>query len=363
MHSSYGQFEPTPAWRECADRHTTLYHLSGKKPPTAPLPLGDEGGYKGLYDQVIKTLGTKYPALCGGTEGAVLYAFFPIFKASESSGKKGYWRRYLHRAPGTEIVWSEALPLRCRIKPWIKIAVPPLLAAKVSAVPYVLLYPFGWSTWISVRVTADHAVTELRQIVEYLAEGKAFTASGEKGSFTVSEIFDLVSRGVRSDAFGGKATVDIESSDTAIVTTVLSKSGPSLSLSGLSEEDKDEEQIRHIARPGNLQSNRPLQEMVTPLDADTARNYMVLDKLGRFTWMEKLLIPEGRNRQLLACYHSNSFLALVQAWHFEGLLEAGAKASSKSARVKPLLTRAAACLDKPPFHNASVVGLTKKPGA
>lgn len=348
---------------DIADRHTTLYHLSGKKPPNAPLPLGDESGYKGLYDRVIKTLGIRYPALCGGTGGAVLLAFFPVFKDSESSNKKGYWRRYLGLVPDAEIVWPEALPLKCRTKEWIQATAPAPLKAKVSAVPYVLLYAFGWSTWISVRVTGDHTVAELRQIVEHLAGGKAFTVSGKEASFTVSEIFDLVAPGVRSDAFGGTATRDKESRDMAIITTVLSKSGPSLSLSGLSAEDKDEEHIRHIARPGSLQSKRPLQEMVTPLDADSARNYMVLDKLGRFTWMEKLLIPEGRNREWLACYHNNSFLAVVQAWHFEGLLAAGAAASSKSARLKPLLKRAAECLDKPPFRNASVVGFTKKPEA
>jgi hypothetical protein len=345
---------------DIADRHTTLYHLSGKKPPAAPLPLGDESGYKGLYDQVIKMLGIRYPALCGGTNGAVLDGFFPIFKESESTRKKGYWRRYLRLVPDAEIVWAEALPFKCKIKEWILATAPPPLQVKVSAVPHVLLYAFGWSTWISVRVTGDHTVAELRQIVEHLAGAKAFGVAGKNGSFTISDIFDLVAPGVRSDAFGGTATRDKESRDMAIVTTVLSKGGSSLSLTGLSTEDQDEEHIRHIARPGNRQSQRPLQDLVTPLDTDAATNYMVLDKLGRFTWMEKLLIPEGRNHQWLECYHNNSFLAVVQAWHFEGLLEAGAAATTKSARLKPLLKRASECLADPPFRNASVVGLTEK---
>jgi len=343
---------------DLADRHTSLYHLNDPALPGAPLPLGDESGYAGLYEKVIKTPGIKYAALRGVSKSAIMDGIFPVFKDSERTGKKGYWRRYLGLIPDAESVWPEALPLKCKITERIELTAPQAITAKLSPTPYVLLYPFGWSAWINLRITGKHTIEELSEIMMHLATDKSFTVSGKPGAFTVGEIFDLVAAGVRTDAFGGDATRDTEPSEMAQVTTVLAKNGPSLSLGALS--DDDDKQIRQIVRPTGPQSKHTLAELATPLKVEGELNYMIIDKMSRFTWMEERLIPEGRNHDWLNCYHNNSFLALVQAWHFEGLVAAAAKAPNKSARLVPLLETAEECLDKPRFPNASVLGFTKK---
>jgi hypothetical protein len=333
---------------EIADRHTTLYHLRRRRPLDKPLPLGDASGYKKLYARVVEMQRAEYGALAGRT-GTVLDKIFPVY-----SGAK-YWRRYLGCQPDESVVWEGALPLCATIKQRVEITVPYGFDAKLSPLLQVLLYPFGWSTWISIRITGEHSIEDLVSITVHLLNEESFQLSGAKGPLRLSALFGLVSEGIRADAFGGRKTHDYEASEFAIVDTVLAKHGGGPALGALGEEEQG--QLMYLVRPTGGRSRRSFDQLVFRFqpkeELDYDLNYMIADKLGRFIWMEKLLKPEGRNHQWLSCYHNNSFMALVQAWHFEGLLSSSMKEQYKSPRLQELMTNALDRLKQPPFENAS----------
>src|ERR1039458_5947191 len=133
---------------EIADRHTTVYYLSGKDPNIMPLPLRPR-----TYAEFCRRLegrSVAYATVTGGREGQV------INKMCAAYSREKYWRRYLDQPPNAFLVWDEGLPFVATIKPRIKLVTPSSVEASVSPIPRVLIYPFGWSTWISIRVNGVH---------------------------------------------------------------------------------------------------------------------------------------------------------------------------------------------------------------
>jgi hypothetical protein len=340
----------TEARIEIADRHTTFYYLQGTKPVTKPLPIGDASSYCNSYGKISGDGRVEYSKLSGGRPGAVLDKMLPVYSDAK------YWRRYLQSSPNERLVWKEALPIVVTLKPRISAIAPTDFPGKISPVPRVLLYPFGWSTWISIRVTGEHGIEDLISLVLQLFNARVFQLSGGKDPLSLQGLFDYVSEGVRADAFKGARTQDNEASETALVVTVLSKHGGSPALGALGADEQ--KQMRSLVRPVGAPSNRPFNEMVFRFglkeDTDYDLNYMIADKLARFVWMEKLLKSEDRNHQWLNCYHQNTFMSLAQAWHFEGLLSFSAKLKPKQPRLQEILDTALERLESPPFRNASL---------
>lgn len=331
---------------EIADRHTTLYYMQGKRPPARPIPFGSSEGYADFYREMMLTPSAEYSGLTGGRTGAILAKILPVY-----SGEK-YWRRYLGREPFESLVWNEGLPFVATIKPRLQVTAPSGFEAKLSPVPRVFVYPFGWSTRISIRITGEHDIAGLAAVVAQLFNGDCFLLDTASQSLSLRMLFDQIALGVRTDAFGGADTRDLQASEIALVTTVLAKHGGSPSLGGLGVAE--EEQLRYLVRPEHAPARRSFSDSVFRFYADDDLNYMIFDKLGRFIWMERLLRPEGRERQLLECYHHNSIGALLQAWHFAGLLTASAKERGRSYRLKDLVTTARDRLEYPSFRNASL---------
>jgi hypothetical protein len=329
---------------DIGDRHTTLHHFGAPK-ATPPLSLAGRDQYEELYLKVAAAIRADYGNLTNGRNAQVLHKLMPA-----SRGTK-YWLRYLETDPAPWLVWDEALPLEATILPRVTIRLPAGFPAKVSPVPTVLLYPFGWSTCLDIRITGEHTVAQLADLLFHLFDAEAFDVAG--APLRLAGLFKLISGGIREDAFGGAATKTVDAQQTAVVVTVMAKNGGSPALGALSKED--ETLLKRIVRPAGVQSNHPLANMVYRFDP-SGLEYMVIDDFGRFTWMEHLLIPEDRNHAHLGCYHHNSFIALMQAWQLMGLADAGGAIKAKSAPLEELLGTAVDRLSNPRFLNASLHG-------
>jgi hypothetical protein len=331
---------------EIGDRHTTLFHLEGAT-RTTPLPLGEAAAYRELHQKVSELHRCDYGVLAKGRNSAILNKLMPSYCANE------YWRKYLQSSrPGPWHAWNAALPLKATLKRRIALYPPAGFTAKISPVPFEYIYPFGWSTWISIRITGKHTLLDVRELVERLFNEPAWAITGESAPKTLPQLLNIISGGVNEDAFDGSETASIDAPEIAIVTTVLAKHGLSPVLGALSSEDK--KTLQRIVRPKGALPLEPFSDMVHRLAIPGDEDYIVLDKFGRFIWMEHLLRNENRNHQHLACYHTNSFVALIQAWHFFGLMQATWNLKNGPRRLQELCETAMYRLRNPTFCNASL---------
>jgi hypothetical protein len=330
---------------EIAERHISLCPFAAKAKPA--LPLGDSAGYTDLYAKVEQG-GLNYASL-SGTSGKILDKLLPVYKNHK------YWKRYLNANPSARDTWSAALPLQATLAERIEVVSRATFTAKISPIPRVLIYPFGWSTWISLRISGDHTLEQLADFEGYLFAEKCIRVLPAGDLMTINGFLDHVSRGIRTDAFCGAQTRDASGTNKAIVITVLAKHGGSLALGAL--DGPAQNRFKQMVRPEGPMSRRSFDKLAFRVDPESDMNYMVIDELGRFIWMERLLDPEDRNHEWLGCYHQNSFMALVQAWHFEGLLTEARKSKPKGRPIKEILEAARNALQYPTFRNASLKGL------
>lgn len=298
---------------DVADRHTSLYFLNQDSASIDPLGMGSASKYAALYKNVIKDVRPDYNSLAGKA-GTVLSKL----ETEVSASPLKYWKYYLGGGPDPHDAWREAVPFLASVNHRLELSPPSPFSATaiIKPIPKVILYPFGWSTWISVLITGEHTMQDLVALANHLSQQKAIKLLTSGESLTLGMYFDFVAKGVRSDVFGGSAKDKTEVS-TVLVTTVLEKSGGSFSLGALGEAKK---QLRSLVRPHGPISKEKFEELVVHLvpegDPDRDVNYVVADQLGRFIWMEDLLQPESVNQMRLECYHHNTFRSLIQAWHF-----------------------------------------------
>jgi hypothetical protein len=343
-----------------ADYHSTLYYL-GPPRPDPRLPLGNAADYKKFYEAIAATP-LAYSAI-KGTPGAILNQL----KAAYTRNK--YWRRYLTSGDYDHYhaqVWDKILPVKATLTARIEItAATGPAGVKLRVSPCVLLYPLGWSTWVSVRVTGDHTIPHLVDLFDSLLAKPVFTMDG--GSpIRLQEVFDGCAAAIREDAFGGKETADLTTPVTLTVTTVLGKHGGSPDLKGLDLADK--KLLRRLVRRSGPSSPKTDFDKIAyelPSKFDDGVAYMLHEGCCRFLWVEDLLAPQGRNRQLLRCYHNNTSRSLIQAWHLYVLLTRFVKEKGPSDPLRELAEAAVALLEplasdeRDPFayKNASLAAL------
>jgi hypothetical protein len=333
---------------EIANRYTTLYYLRSEPGPDKPLPLGEEAAYNGFHQTVGQERKTPYVAVAG-REPALLDRFAPVYCDNK------YWRYIFEGQPDWWRAWSNLVPAACSIRPRIAMIPSSGFTARVLLSPYVLLYPFGWSVWLSLRVLGDHTLDQLSALVTTLFGGKAWSIDAGPG-ISLQNLLDRIRDGVRTDAFGGASNNDSESGDKIIVTTVMAKHGGSPAIKGMSDDQK--KQVMRLIRPTGAMSKQEIDKMAVALDKETDVDYMLIDGFGRFIWMEHLLTQSGpedsRNHAWLKCYHANSFAALLQAWQMVALVTAAGKLKNAPQRLTGLAENAKDLLQNPRFINASL---------
>jgi hypothetical protein len=336
---------------DVADRHTTLYYL-GSPPARHPLPFANSKGYRALHRRLADRGRMDYGDVTPGRASAILGYLKPAYAPN------GYWRRYLGAWSYTkyaypDLAWAHLLPILGVPTRRVEVVLDPRLSLKVSPLPRILLYPFGWSTWLSLRVLGPHSIADLAALLGQLFGGNLLRFDGELDGFTLSKLFDAISGGVRAEAFGGDRTSDFDSQDVAVVVTVIAKYSGSPSLGALGTTERTN--LRRIVRPYGPPPGGSFDEHVYRLQPGDDLEYLVYDNHGRFLWIEHLLEPFKSEQRALRCYHNNTFMSLVQAWHLHGLLVAVAQQNPLSSTAFNLTKFAIPYLESPPYRCASLV--------
>jgi hypothetical protein len=343
-----------------ADCHTTLYYLANP-PAAAALPFASESDYNALHEN-LGTAARKLEDLRSGYSAKMLKDITPAYKNNK------YWRK----ATGLDDLatywmsaWSNLLPLQCSLLEKIEIESGGL-NVKVRPKPSVLLYPFGWSTQVNIRLTGEHSLETLSKFVVYLAKDKCIRVLAKDGTksnlLSLPEYFSRVAIGVRADAFGNNQTGDKSAKDLIYVTTVLQKTG----FSPTSNPDEDEKTVmlRIISPEGALPSGS-LSDYLYQRNSQEPRDFVLFRKNGRFIWTEDLLdTADQQNRIRLECRHHNSLRTMAHAQHLCDLIKRVLPnpVNSKSGLSNPLLaliSEAANQLSSPGYENASLIAFLK----
>lgn len=342
---------------ELADCHTTLYYLGEKPPQPAPFPLGTEEDYIAFYEKVATPTRVTYDDI-SGQAGTILEKLSVVYK------KNSYWNSFfgtgqIEAYPGR--AWRFLLPVSCSLKSRITFIPDAQFKFQVRPIPRALLYPFGWSTWISLLLIGPHTLGDLAAFNQHLFDGKPFRldpdpapAAQGPSAYSLRQLFEHVADGVRKDVFGGIKANDFAPRDAVVVTTVRAKHSGTLSIDGL---NKDQEgQLLRIVKPDGPPLQGAAKDYAYRLEPNSSLKYVVIDDYSRFTWMDDLLQPVDRNYQHLCCYHNNTFYSLVQARHLYQLLTQAARLKTLSNPLAELTDTAHANLSSPSYYyeNASL---------
>lgn len=341
---------------DIADLHTTLYYLREQPPAEAPLPFGTAEAYCALHRRLASPQRTEYRDVTPGRTPVVLGRLTPSYADYK------YWHRYLGTSAYQAYpdgAWRQLLPIEASVTSRIAYVPAPRFSFRVSPVPRVLLYPFGWSTWISLRLLGAHTVSDLAAFLERLFTDGVFRYESGPATFPLPKLFNDVAQGVRADVFGGDQTRDVGPQEFVMVTTVMAKHGGSPSLGALGAHEQTE--LLRIARPYGPPPNDPFSQRVYRLQSNSDLEYMVHDKHGRFLWVEHLLEPIAWKSRHVRCYHNNSFTSLVHAWHLHALLDAAAQQRPLTRVVFDMAQAAISALETPPYKCASLLQYLEVP--
>lgn len=337
---------------DVADCRTTLYYLSKNPPADSPLQLGTKSGYQNVHSSLPSGGSTAYDQLVG-KPGEIINRLSHVYQ------KNKYWRRFTgdDDFPFSIVKpWDTILPLEASLKSRVEFVNNGNFKFKVSPLPTVLIYPFGWSTWLSFRLTSAHSLSDLSAFVQYLFNNKAFKVDDGQGGSTVlslREYFATIAAGIRADVFGDKDTNDKSYQQFVLVATVIAKHGGSPSLKLLTPEEKLE--ILRIVKPEGPPPKKDFESYIHPASPNDPLQFVIANDLGRFIWLEHLLKPVGPNRVWLNCHHNNTARSLIHALHLHRLISASG--SNKQNWPEPLLELLQASsgqLSSPGYKNLSL---------
>ena len=347
---------------EVGDCHTTLYHLGSTPPQNPPLPLADAASYASLYSKIAALKAATYADITG-QPGVMLKKLSPMFR------KNDYWHYFfgtddLPQYPGR--AWEFLVPIMCTINLRVEFALGAKFNINVSPLPYVLLYPFGWSNCLSLRLQGDFVLQDLADFNTSLFADKSFTiadpASGQPSKpVSVRDLFAKMSEGVRADAFGGTSANDYAPREPIIVTTIMASYKGNLKLKGL--DGNEAQALLRIVKPEGPLPSGTLTDYVRRLQPNDKEKYVVMNNYGRFTWMEDRLVPVDRNYQHLRCNHNNTFNSLVHARHLYQLLTQAVNLNALPPALGTLATKANDALGTPYLYykSASLRGFLLDP--
>lgn len=331
---------------DIADQHTTLHYLGAAN--QKPLPFGSEAAYCGLHAQ-IQNKPTDYATLCG-SEGSMLS------QLGVGYHDNNYWNWVIgHGGSATyaSYAWKRILPIEAGLRIRIGFVGKDDWHFKVGPVPRALIYPFGWSSWVSLLVTGSHTMEDLASLLQVVFNERCLQPAGESSPLSLRFFFNRVAEGIRSDAFGGAQTREFSNPEIVAVSTVLAKYGGSYSLGALSSAQQGT--LLRLVRPQGPLPLNPFPDYVRELSPSNGLEYVLRSDRKRFLWVEHLLSPEDRNQKDLECYHYNTFHSLVRAGHLQGLLDAAATAQPpRAASLDELVGIALSSLKVLNYRNASL---------
>ena len=336
---------------DVADCHTTFYHLSKNPPANPPLSLGTKNGYENLQASLPAEASRGYVDLAG-KPGAIIDRLSRVYQRNK------YWRRFTDDDEfpfSTVTPWESILPVKASLKSRVEFINNGNFKFKVSPLPAILIYPFGWSTWLSFRLTSPHGISDLSAFVQYVFNGKALKVDDVKGSAVLSlrEYFATASTGIRADVFGDKNTNDKSYQQFVLVTTVIAKHGGSPSFKIFTPAQKLE--ILRIVKPEGPPPKKDFDSYVHPASPNDPFQFVIMNDLGRLIWLEHLLKPVEPNRIWVRCHHNNTVRSLIHALHLHRLISmASANKQDSSAPLLELLQASLGQLSSPGYKNLSL---------
>jgi len=341
---------------DVADCHTTLYYLSKTPPAHAPLSLGNRDDYRHLHELIRGDGTTGYVDLTG-TAAEIIDRVVHSYRK-----KSKYWTRFVgdDSFPQYSVKpWERVLPLQASLKSRVEFVNNGTFNFKVSPLPTVVIYPFGWSTWLSLRLTSAHTLSDLSRFVQYIFNAKAFKINGGP-ALSLREYFTAVADGIRADVFGDKDTNDSSSPQFVLVTTVIAKHGGSPPLKLLTPDEQLE--MLRLVKPEGPPPKKDFESYVKPASSKDPLQFVVVNDLSRFIWLENLLKGVGQNRVWLGCHHHNTMRSLVHALQLQRLitLSSGDK-RQLSQPLLELLQAGKERLSTPGYRNLSLQVFLESP--
>ena len=326
---------------EVADCNTTLHYLQAGS-AADPLLLASEDDYNALYEQV-GAASRKFEELAG-KPGTVINQLRGVYSRNK------FWRKYLRSSDidsYPETAWENVLPIAATLTEKVEVVLPDGFGLQVSPAFRVLIYPFGWSTWLSFRIVGDHDLAKLASLTQHLITKQAYRLeSSPHDVITLTDLFNRVNKGVREDAFGGKKAKPVNPQELLIVMTVLAKHGGSPSLGALTPDQ--DVALKTILRPEGPIRPEPVTTFATPLSyGSPSLDFVLHDAQSWFLWAEHLLKPEGRNFNRLRCFHNNMFRSLQQAWVLHNFLMQAIATKDWSPALRDLVERIILLLNSP----------------
>lgn len=298
---------------------TVVEHL--KRGAGGALPLDGEERYRDLWLKV----GTSKPfSEITGREGRVLG------RLNAASHVGQYWSRLFETnvfPDRAKQCWLLAVGIEGELKSFFELDPEALAAydlnlkAQVSIKPRLLLFPFGWSLWLSVRVVGQHSLSELASLLHALLKRHVFRVlNGPENLLDMSGLSDLIGPGLWEDAFLGADTNERRDQESLSIATVLEKFGGAPPKNSASTQfTKPLSSIIDLSG-----SELPSQYADSlPKGSNPSLDYLLGKDLHYFIWAEHLLTPfenPGIAFSRLRNYHNNTFRALNHARHLQRFL-------------------------------------------
>jgi len=339
---------------EIANQYTNRFYL--KDGSTGyPLPFINENKYNEFNQLIYDKNRIDFSELRKNYQPQVLK------RLSLGYENYKYWHRLLRSRQAKsypKLAWQRLLPITATTIPRINVLKDPSFNFRVLPMLRVVLYPFGWSVWISLRILDPHDLDQLALLLEQLFTKKSFQIGANTLAMSLDELMQQISDGVRTDAFG-EDLGEVWASKHTLVTTVLAKHNGSYSVA----VPQNEAVLGRMIQPeGGLSHKsftvavyRFVQQNNDPLE------YMLLKDYSRFIWMEHLLAPVERNRHLLRCYHQNTFRLLVHSRHLLALMQEAVNEKQKTVPLIELVTSAIHFFEQATFNNACFFKFQKAP--
>ena len=332
---------------DIADHHTSLFYMQKNSTTGQSLPFADPNQYNKLHQDMYDKGRVNFSCLRKNYQPRILKSL------TAGYGNYKYWRYLLLSDQAQSYpkrAWHDLLPITGKVIPQINLVKDAAFNFRVLPIPRVVLYPSGWSSWLSLRILGPHNLDQLASLLQKMFTTPAFQFADNTKAVSLQNVITSLGDGVRTDAFGDDPA-DVALPEPTLVTTVLAKHHGAYSVG----DPQNEPALSLIVAPATGLSHKKFEEAVYRFiqhDNDPLE-YMVVKDYSCFTWMEHRLIPSELNRQKLRCYHQNTFRLLVHARHLLALLNAAVKQKKKPVRLIELVTSAIAFFEEPKFGNAS----------
>jgi hypothetical protein len=337
---------------DIADFHTNLAYFNKTQPIAGVLKLGTEESYLSLYEQVWahQPEGIEYQKASGGTKAKIFKRLQPFFSHD------GFWFWYFgndqyHMYP--RFASKYLVPLQVSLSRRVEYIQNSGFSFNVSPIIKVVLFPFGWSTWLSLLITGDHNLIDLSSFVEYVFRDRSFRLSGNQADLKLKSLFHDISKDTMSDAFEGEHTEESNIRKYLITVTPLARQRGTFSSEALSNQDKLA--LQSIVNPSGL-GNAGFQVLKLKIKPpnEPLYHFMCTDDFGRFTWFYSLLCGKKFDLTRLECYHNNIFRSFLLAFHQIMLLKCARNEQALQPESRRIVQQAVNYLNKPSYKNISL---------